>query len=327
MAQYIYALEKARKAHGDKVVLDNVTLTSCPAPRSAWSVRTAPVSRACSDHGGAGPAEQRRGQADARLHRRHAVAGAAAERGEDRPRQHRGGGRRDQGEARAVQRDRRGDGHRLLRRADGGDGPAAGGAGPRRRVGHRLQAELAMDALRCPPPDADVTKLSGGERRRVALCKLLLEAARPAAARRAHQPPGRRERAVAGAAPGQVRRHRHRHHPRPVLPRQRGRAGSWNSTAAGPYPYEGNYSTYLEKKAAAPGDRGPQGRQDEEAPRRRAGLGPLQRQGAPDQVQGPSRPVRGDGNRGGEDPQARLRGDPDPAGSAPGQHGDRGATS
>ncbi len=35
--------------------------------------------------------------------------------------------------------------------------------------------ELAMDALRLPPPDADVTKLSGGERRRVALCRLLLK--------------------------------------------------------------------------------------------------------------------------------------------------------
>jgi ATP-binding cassette ChvD family protein len=38
------------------------------------------------------------------------------------------------------------------------------------------QLEQAMDALRCPPPDADVKVLSGGERRRVALCKLLLEA-------------------------------------------------------------------------------------------------------------------------------------------------------
>ncbi len=36
------------------------------------------------------------------------------------------------------------------------------------------QVEMAMDALRCPAPDADVTKLSGGERRRVALCRLLL---------------------------------------------------------------------------------------------------------------------------------------------------------
>src|SRR5918997_3659949 len=36
--------------------------------------------------------------------------------------------------------------------------------------------EIAMDALRLPPPDADVTNLSGGERRRVALCRLLLRA-------------------------------------------------------------------------------------------------------------------------------------------------------
>jgi sulfate-transporting ATPase len=38
------------------------------------------------------------------------------------------------------------------------------------------RVEQAMDALRLPPPDADVTKLSGGERRRVALCRLLLQA-------------------------------------------------------------------------------------------------------------------------------------------------------
>src|SRR5881394_1759379 len=37
------------------------------------------------------------------------------------------------------------------------------------------QLEIAMDALRLPPPEADVTKLSGGERRRVALCRLLLQ--------------------------------------------------------------------------------------------------------------------------------------------------------
>jgi ATP-binding cassette ChvD family protein len=38
------------------------------------------------------------------------------------------------------------------------------------------QLEVAMDALRCPPPETDVTTLSGGERRRVALCRLLLSA-------------------------------------------------------------------------------------------------------------------------------------------------------
>jgi ATP-binding cassette ChvD family protein len=37
------------------------------------------------------------------------------------------------------------------------------------------QLEIAMDALRCPPPEADVATISGGERRRVALCRLLLQ--------------------------------------------------------------------------------------------------------------------------------------------------------
>src|SRR5215218_9709864 len=37
------------------------------------------------------------------------------------------------------------------------------------------QLEFAMDALRCPPPDTPVSQLSGGERRRVALCRLLLK--------------------------------------------------------------------------------------------------------------------------------------------------------
>ena len=37
------------------------------------------------------------------------------------------------------------------------------------------KVDQAMDALRCPPDDSDVAKLSGGERRRVALCKLLLD--------------------------------------------------------------------------------------------------------------------------------------------------------
>src|SRR5436190_19133666 len=38
------------------------------------------------------------------------------------------------------------------------------------------KVDQAMDALRCPPDDAEVEKLSGGERRRVALCRLLLDA-------------------------------------------------------------------------------------------------------------------------------------------------------
>ena len=50
------------------------------------------------------------------------------------------------------------------------------------------QVEQALDALRCPPGDADVTKLSGGEKRRVALDQAAAVQARHPAARRADQP-------------------------------------------------------------------------------------------------------------------------------------------
>ena len=83
--------------------------------------------------------------------------------------------------------------------------------------------DTAMDALRLPPGDADVTKLSGGERRRVALCRLLLRRPGPAAARRADQPPRRRVGRLARAAPRGVQGRRRRGHPRPLLPRQRRR--------------------------------------------------------------------------------------------------------
>ena len=59
------------------------------------------------------------------------------------------------------------------------------------------QVEIAMDAMNLPPGDADVTKLSGGERRRVALCKLLLQQPDSAAAGRADEPSRRRERRLA----------------------------------------------------------------------------------------------------------------------------------
>src|ERR1700724_4113801 len=48
------------------------------------------------------------------------------------------------------------------------------------------KVDLAMDALRCPPDDADVAKLSGGERRRGALCRLLLEHPAPLLPPQAH---------------------------------------------------------------------------------------------------------------------------------------------
>ena len=111
------------------------------------------------------------------------------------------------------------------------------------------QLEQAMDALRCPPPDADVSILSGGERRRVALCKLLLEKpdlllldeptnhldAESVLWLEAHLAQ------YAGAVLAVTHdRYFLDHVAEWIAEVDRGRV----------YPYEGNYSTYLEKKEA-----------------------------------------------------------------------------
>jgi ATP-binding cassette ChvD family protein len=110
------------------------------------------------------------------------------------------------------------------------------------------QLEQAMDALRCPPPDSPVTTLSGGERRRVALCKLLLS--KPDLLL-LDEPTNHLdaesvlwlEQHLANY-PGAVLAVTHDRYfldnvAEWILEIDRGRT----------YPYEGNYSTYLEKKA------------------------------------------------------------------------------
>jgi ATP-binding cassette ChvD family protein len=111
------------------------------------------------------------------------------------------------------------------------------------------QIEMAMDALRCPPGDADVSVLSGGERRRVALCKLLL---RKPDLLLLDEPTNHLD----AESVQWLEQHLEKYegtvvavtHDRYfldnvaewILELDRGRA----------YPYEGNYSTYLEMKAA-----------------------------------------------------------------------------
>ncbi|QIK83143.1 energy-dependent translational throttle protein EttA [Sanguibacter sp. HDW7] len=109
------------------------------------------------------------------------------------------------------------------------------------------QLEQAMDALRCPPADADVTVLSGGERRRVALCKLLLE--KPDLLL-LDEPTNHLDAESVlwleqhlASYPGAVLAVTHDryfldHVAEWICEVDRGRL----------YPYEGNYSTYLEKK-------------------------------------------------------------------------------
>ena len=109
------------------------------------------------------------------------------------------------------------------------------------------QIEQAMDALRCPPPDENVAHLSGGERRRVALCKLLLEAPdlllldEPTNHLDAESVEWLENHLARYA--GAVLAVTHDRYfldnvAEWILELDRGRA----------FPYEGNYSTYLEKK-------------------------------------------------------------------------------
>jgi ATP-binding cassette ChvD family protein len=118
--------------------------------------------------------------------------------------------------------------------------------------------ELAMDALRCPPADADVSTLSGGERRRVALCKLLLEQPdlllldEPTNHLDAESVQWLEQHLAKYA--GTILAVTHDRYFLDnvagwILELDRGRA----------YPYEGNYSTYLDKKA---GRLAVQGRRD-----------------------------------------------------------------
>jgi ATP-binding cassette ChvD family protein len=110
------------------------------------------------------------------------------------------------------------------------------------------QLEQAMDALRCPPPDEPVTNLSGGERRRVALCKLLLSKPdlllldEPTNHLDAESVQWLEQHLASYA--GAILAVTHDRYfldnvAEWILELDRGRA----------YPYEGNYSTYLEKKA------------------------------------------------------------------------------
>ncbi len=250
MAEYIYTMQKVRKAHGDKVILDDVTLAFLPGakigvvgPNGAGKSTVLKIMAGLehANNGDAFPApgatvgilqqeptlneektvlgnvEEGLGEIKAQLDRYNAIAEQMATDYSD-------GLMEEMGQLQEV-----------LDHSDAWDLDS--------------QLDQAMDALRCPPPDAPVTQLSGGERRRVALCKLLLS--RPDLLL-LDEPTNHLdaesvlwlEQHLASYS-GAVLAVTHDRYfldnvAQWILELDRGRA----------YPYEGNYSTYLEKKAA-----------------------------------------------------------------------------
>ncbi len=252
MAEYIYTLRKARKAHGDKVVLDDVTLSFLPGakigvvgPNGAGKSSLLKIM--------AGMDQPSNGDA---LLTPNATVGILLQEPELNPEKSVLGNVEEGvaetkamlerfNEISAEMADPDADFDALMVEM----GKLQEELDRREAWDIDAQLEQAMDALRCPPPDADVTVLSGGERRRVALCKLLLQ-----------QPdlllldePTNHLDAESvlwleqflEKYPGTVVAITHDRYfldnvAQWILELDRGRA----------FPYEGNYSTYLETKAS-----------------------------------------------------------------------------
>jgi len=249
VAQFIYTLEKARKAHGDKVVLDDVTLNFLPGAKIG-----------VVGPNGAGKSSLLRIMAgidavsngEARLMPGYTVGLLAQEPPLDESKTVLGNIEAAVAATKA----------KLARFNEIAELMATDYSDELMEEMGRLQEELdhsdawdvdarleqAMDALRCPPPDAAVTELSGGERRRVALCKLLLEQPdlllldEPTNHLDAESVQWLEQHLA--KYPGTVIAITHDRYfldnvAQWILELDRGRA----------FPYEGNYSTYLDKKA------------------------------------------------------------------------------
>ncbi len=252
MAEFIYTMSKARKAHGDKVILDNVTLAFYPGakigvvgPNGAGKSSVLKI-MAGLDHPSNG---------DAMLSPGYTVGILLQEPALDESKNVLQNVEEGVAETKGML-DRFNEISALMAEPDADFDTLLAEMGTlQEQLDHRnawdldSQLEQAMDALRCPAPDADVSVLSGGERRRVALCKLLLQ-----------QPdlllldePTNHLDAESvlwleqhlEKYPGTVVAVTHDRYfldnvAQWILELDRGRA----------YPYEGNYSTYLEAKAS-----------------------------------------------------------------------------
>ena len=251
MAQFIYTMQKVRKAHGDKVILDDVTLAFLPGakigvvgPNGAGKSSVLKI-MAGLDQASNGDARLADGATVGLLQQEPPLdeTKTVRENVEDAVADLRATLARFE-EIGTLMGDPDADFDSLM--AEMGD--------LQEKIDHAEGWELdsrieqAMDALRCPPGDSPVTHLSGGERRRVALCKLLLEAPdlllldEPTNHLDAESVQWLEQHLASYA--GAVLAVTHDRYfldnvAQWILELDRGRA----------YPYEGNYSTYLEKKS------------------------------------------------------------------------------
>jgi ATP-binding cassette ChvD family protein len=252
MAEFIYTMRKARKAHGDKVILDDVTLSFLPGAKiGVVGPNGAGKSTVLRIMAGLDQASN----GDAFLSPGYTVGILEQEPRLDESKTVLENVQDGVAETMAMVKKFNEITEQLADPEADYDTLLADMGKLQEELDHRQawdldsQLEQAMDALRCPPPDADVSVLSGGEKRRVALCKLLLEAPdlllldEPTNHLDAESVLWLEQHLEKYA--GTVVAVTHDRYfldnvAQWILELDRGRA----------YPYEGNYSTYLESKAA-----------------------------------------------------------------------------
>jgi ATP-binding cassette ChvD family protein len=250
MAEFIYQMIKARKAHGEKVILDDVTLAFYPGAKiGVVGPNGAGKSTVLKIMAGLDTPSN----GEARLSPEHTVGILLQEPPLDETLTVLGNVELAVKDTKAML-DRFNEISAEMAEPDADFDKLLEEMGTlQERIDHLdawdldSQLEQAMDALRCPPGDTEVSNLSGGERRRVALCKLLLE--KPDLLL-LDEPTNHLDAESVlwleqhlAKYPGAVLAVTHDRYfldnvAEWILELDRGRA----------YPYEGNYSTYLEKK-------------------------------------------------------------------------------
>jgi ATP-binding cassette ChvD family protein len=252
MAEFIYTMKKARKAHGEKVILDDVTLMFLPGAKiGVVGPNGAGKSTVLQIMGGL----QQPSNGEAFLTPGYTVGILLQEPVLDETKTVLENVQEGVAETIALLNRFNAVSEEMANPDADYDKLLAEMGTLQEQLDHRnawdldSQLEQAMDALRCPAPDADVKVLSGGEKRRVALCKLLLQAPDLLLL---DEPTNHLDAESVlwleqhlNKYPGAVVAITHDRYfldnvAQWILELDRGRA----------YPYEGNYTTYLETKSA-----------------------------------------------------------------------------